>query len=160
MKRHTLALALGSLLGFTGCYSSAFVRNDGPVRGNGVVVSLVGQRCDFEPDMSSGDETTGYANRLDLGIKLAVENDTPETITVRPENFRLILGDATDPPAVTVQPLNVAPGATTKLNLSFQHRGDFGCNANLSLGFANVIVAGAHPVELKPLAFVATTSET
>jgi len=162
MKRYVAAL--GSLLLFVfglGCYDSSFVRNDGPVRAQGVAVALVGQRCDYAPDVNATEESNNNPpNRLELGVRLSIENASPEAITVQPENLRLLAGEAAEAPIQPPPPLNVAPGGTAKINLRFQHRGDLGCNANLSLGLTSAVLVGTKPVELRPVAFVPTSSET
>jgi hypothetical protein len=159
MKRYMVCVSALVFVG--GCYSSSFVRNDGPVRGGGIAITLVGQRCDFSPDFSEPQEIGGsVSNRLDLGIRVAVENDSQETITVAPENLRLVVAGVSDPPMTAPQPLQVAPGATAKVDVRFQHRGDLGCNANLSLGLEKVVLSGARPVELRPVSFVANNDET
>ena len=159
MERYMLCVS--SMLFLGGCYNTSFVRNDGPVRGGGVAITLVGQRCDFSPDFNVPQENTStIPNRLDLGIRVAVENDSQDTITVAPENLRLLVGGASDAPMTAPGPLQVAPGATANVSVRFQHRGDLGCNANLSLGLEKVVLAGSRPVELRPVSFVASTGET
>ena len=158
MKRHVLCVS--SLVVFGGCYNSSFVRNDGPVRGGGVTIEVVGQRCDFSPDFTASAESSSVPNRLDLGIRVAIENDGQGTIMVAPENLRLIVGGAPTAPASPPQPFELLPGATRKLNLQFEHQGDSGCNASLSLALEKVVLAGARPVALRPVSFVPSSTDS
>jgi len=160
MKRHILCIS--SILLGGGCYNTSFVRNDGPVRGGGVAIAVIGQRCDFSPDFNDNapEANAVLPNRLDLGVRVAIENESGETITVTPQNLRLLVGNASDAPMVAPEPLEIAPGGKAKVSLRFQHRGDVGCNANLSLALDKVVVTGVHALELRPVSFVPSTTET
>jgi hypothetical protein len=156
------AMLLISIVGASGCLSTPFVRSDGPVSAEGVTVSLVGQRCDFSPDFNGEeDEDEGsYPNRLDLEIRIAIRNDTHETLTVLPKSFRLVGADKPHSPVGPPRTLRVEPGAKIDLNVRFEHRGDVGCNASLGLILANGILVGDRPLGLRPVSFIPSATES
>jgi hypothetical protein len=162
MHRYRAMLLASMILAASGgCFSAPFARNDGPVSAEGVVVSLVGQRCDFSPDANGeGDEEGNYPNRLDLEIRVAIRNDTHETLTVQPESLRLVVPGSSAPPVGPPHALQVGPGATVNVNVHFDHQGDLACNSSLALALANTILIGGRPLTLRPVSFVPSTSES
>lgn len=160
MKRHAMGSVLCLTLTAWGCYDSAFVRNDGPVSARGVKVSLVGQRCQFAPDPEAGPAGAGFPNRLDLGVRVAIENGTQDPLTVEPENLRLLVGTTWDAPVQWPKPLTLGPGATANIEVRFKRRGAAGCGSNLALGFPHALLDGGRPVELGPVGFVPGVDET
>lgn len=152
--KHTLGCTCVLAL-FGGCYNSSFVRNDSPVRAGGVAVSVVGQLCDYSPDFDAPDENGRPPNRLDLGLRVAIENAGSEPVLVTPQNLRLMVGDHAEAPMFPPKMMEVAPGKTAKVNVRFQHHGDEGCDANVSLNFDQAVLVGVRPIPLRALSFVA-----
>jgi hypothetical protein len=147
-------------IGVAGCFQSPFLRTDGPAQAQGVSVALVDQRCDFEPDWDAQRENGSYPNRLDIGMKILVDNQTPHPITIDGHNLRLLAGGDAVAPMTAGEPRSVAPGGKETIEVRFQHTGDSGCNAQLSLSLDKAIRVGDQPVPLRAVTFVAKASES
>jgi hypothetical protein len=143
-----------------GCFNSSFLRNDGPTQAQGVTVALVSQRCDFEPDWDAQREDGSYPNRLDIGLRIVVENQTPQPITIDPRNLRILAGGAAAEPSQAPGSLSIRPGARESFDVRFRRQGDLACNAQLSLSLDKVVQAGSQPVPLRSVAFVAKATES
>jgi hypothetical protein len=143
-----------------GCFNSPFVRNDGPAQAQGVTVSLISERCDFEPDWDAQREDGSYPNRLDIGMRIVVENQTPQPITIDPHNLRIVGGGSAAEPSRAPESRSIKPGARESFDVRFRRQGDLACNAPLSLALDKLVQVGNQPVPLRSVSFVAKATES
>src|SRR5689334_8464188 len=134
--RNVSIAALAAALATSGCLASSFVRTDGPAQAGGVTVALVDHRCSMDEDYST------YRTMLILGMRVSVRNDTPEPITVHPDQLRLMAQGLAAKPTFAPEARVVAPGATEYVRVEFQRPGDLGCDAELSLALDGAIQHG------------------
>src|SRR5262249_41662740 len=144
-----------AVLFFAGCFASPFFRNGGPAQAEGVTVSLVDQGCAVEPDLDNAREDGSYPERLDLGMRISVQDGTRQEMTIDSSTLRLVSTEAADAPVSSVPPQKLAPGETKVITVRFRHLGALGCDAPMSLALDKFVQMAAHPIPLKPVTFVA-----
>jgi hypothetical protein len=136
-----------------GCFASPFVRDDGPVRAQGVTVSLVDQRCSVD-----GEDWDTYEEKLNLGMRVAIRNDTSQPLEISPANFRLQSGGLSVSPVSAAPARQLGPGASTVVWVQFLRTGAGACNAQMSLLLDEVVRRGVQAVSLQPVRFIASAS--
>lgn len=137
------------------CMQSPVLRNDGPVAAEGVIVSMVGQRCVSEATADPDEGTFGEF--LDLGVELQIQNNTAQPIAFRPRNVQLVLGPDTDTPVEAEDSRTVAPQGKEIVRITFQRGATKGCSQPMTLVLNNAVQIGNHPIPLKRISFVASS---
>jgi len=144
-----------TLAALAGCFASPFFRNSGPAQAEGVTVSLVDQGCAVEPDVNNARDDGSFPDRLDLGMRIAIQDGTHEAMTIDSRNLRLVSSEAADAPLSAPSVEKVGPGETKTITVRFRHVGALGCDAPMSLALEKFVQLEAHPVPLKAVSFVA-----
>jgi hypothetical protein len=146
-----------SLVGFAGCADRPFVRTDPPAASEGVTVALVGQKCGREAWYENYDV-------LDLDVVVRVTNTSPLPVEVIPAQMRLLArGNAATPrlsrPKWEDSPVQLAPNATTDVNVHFQRWGNARCDQQMQLSLDHSMEISGRDVAIRPLSFVAARSD-
>jgi hypothetical protein len=146
-----------SLIGFAGCADRPFVRTDAPATSEGVTVALVGQKCGREAWYENYDV-------LDLDMVVRVTNASPLPVEVVPAQMRLLArGNSATPRASRPKwedaPVQLAPNATTDVNVHFQRWGNAKCDQEMQLSVDRAMEISGRDLSLRPLSFVAAPSD-
>ena len=146
-----------SLVGFGGCADRPFVRTDAPAASAGVTVALVGQKCGREAWYENYDV-------LDLDMVVRVTNTSPLPVEVIPAQMRLLArGNSATPrasrPRWEDSPVQLAPNATTDVDVHFQRWGNAKCNQEMQLSVDGAMEMSGRSLAVRPLSFVASPSD-
>ena len=137
----------------SGCFYSSFWRNDGPSQSQGVVVSLVSQRCSFEPPWTRPNQGRGF---LDIWMRLRIRNDTQQSVTMDPQQMRLFVNDvAVDSTPAVAGSRHLAPSKADNVDVRFRQAANVGCDTQMSLSLKDCFLVGTQRIGLRPVTFVA-----
>jgi hypothetical protein len=153
MRKVTLAACFlfGAALG--GCTPQPFLRSDGPAAAGGVAVAPLNQRCGRRYDNPMSDV-------LDLTMALQVSNSAGEPATFLPEDLRLMVdGDVVSPDSHD-PPAEIPPGFAKAVSVHFLRYGDAKCNEPMSLSLAHAVRLGNKELNVRPIYFTPTASDT
>jgi len=134
-----------------GCPYAPPARTTGPAESAGVQMAIVGQYCDDydEPDYQ------GF-EAVELRMTIAVTNRSNGSVGFDPDRIRLVAPDGVTPsPVAADSAMVVGPGETKVAAVRFMNRGSLKCKEEMKLDPSDSLVAGAKPVSLRPIAFVA-----
>jgi hypothetical protein len=169
--RKTILLLLGATTLLPACLEEPFLRSDSPTEAGGAVVSLLSQSCDAESTaadvittLGSGDEVYMSSDDedepvLELSMRVKVENHSASEMAIDPRNLRLVGGTTATKPTDSSETRQIPPGESGKVWVRFHKRGGLACNIPMQLTMENAVSVGGRPITLRPLSFIATTSE-
>ena len=155
--RSTLARAIVAvqMFGLAGCATKPFVRTDGPVRGGGVSVALVGRRCDREidPNWSSAD-------LLGLDVEISVSNSGAAAVTFDPTHTALAAGGRSERPRRSDSAAAIPPGGSRTFVVHFLERNrELACNVPMALSLDGAVKLEGAPVTFQPISFLASNDD-
>ena len=109
MKIRAALLMLGLASPGVACFATQTVKSDGPVRSEGVVVSVIDEDCwdeNDEPRYTTEDSSV-EPNALDVRLQLEVDNAGAAPVSVDPAPVGLIVGEDTLSPMRAIPPVGV-----------------------------------------------------
>jgi hypothetical protein len=157
MKTIVGLVACAMVIGFVGCADRPFVRADPPVTSDGIIMSLVGQKCGREAWYENYDV-------LNLEMVVRVTNRTSSPVDIVPSQMRLLArGNSFVPrssrPEWEDAPLELQPNASTDVRVNFQRWGNAKCDEEMQLSPGRSMEISGKDVTLPPLAFAATRTD-
>jgi hypothetical protein len=128
-------------------------QNSGAVRSHeGVVLALTGQSCSqtTETDEPSWD-------LVEQRLAVEIRNGSPEPLTVRRDQFQLLLPDGSALQTMTweaTDPVSLESGQSHTFKLRFMMRSEFTCQTAMRFDAGRGVSLGGHSVALAGVSFV------
>jgi hypothetical protein len=150
-------ISISIVFGAIGC-APRYVKSDGPVQADGVVVSLVAEDCRDETDEPQGGVPEDAAaptdiSALDLQLTLEVGNAGASPIIVDPHHVMLQVGGDLADPSTTDGVDSLPPGGKRVIQVRFHKASRQPCDETMQVVLNRMARMGAHEIPLRPVSF-------
>ena len=130
------------------------IRNSGDVTtADGVQVAVLGQRCS-----QTVDNYLPGSDLVEMTVQIEVRNNTPDTLGIYRNGFRLTGTDGRSIPTSTWfsnRPMALGPQQTQTFDLRFMSHGGLSCSKEMTLESPSAIVRGTTTTTIGSIRFVA-----